>query len=164
MSASGVAGGYATGHDLDGLALPVGLLIVRDTRARDRRVTYMRPEPRFRCLIRSRPLLVGVERFGPIGVVDLADRAGRDYTTVSRQVAKLESLGLIERQASATDRRVSPAVVTPMGKTMTDAVDAARERLGRAVFASWDARDIDELVPLMRKFADAIQDEPPSGA
>ncbi len=37
------------------------------------------------------PLLVGIERFGPIGVVELADRAGRDYTTVSRQVAKLEN-------------------------------------------------------------------------
>ncbi len=33
------------------------------------------------------PLLVGIERFGPIGVVDLADRVGRDYTTVSRQLA-----------------------------------------------------------------------------
>ncbi len=31
------------------------------------------------------PLLVGIERFGPIGVVDMADRVGRDYTTVSRQ-------------------------------------------------------------------------------
>jgi len=30
------------------------------------------------------PLLVGVGRFGPIGVVELADRVGRDYTTVSR--------------------------------------------------------------------------------
>jgi predicted transcriptional regulator len=30
-----------------------------------------------------------VARLGPIGVVDFADRAGRDYTTVSRQVAKL---------------------------------------------------------------------------
>ncbi len=57
------------------------------------------------------PLLVGIERFGPIGVVDLADRAGRDYTTVSRQVAKLESLGLVKRQASLTDRRVREAVV-----------------------------------------------------
>ena len=46
------------------------------------------------------PLLVLVERLGPIGVVELADRVGRDYTTVSRQVAKLESLGLIDRQAS----------------------------------------------------------------
>src|ERR1700744_4458135 len=62
------------------------------------------------------PLLVGIERFGPIGVVDLADRAGRDYTTVSRQVAKLESLGLVERQAGAADRRVREAIVTAKGK------------------------------------------------
>ncbi len=31
----------------------------------------------------------GIQTFGPIGVVELAERAGRDYTTVSRQVAKL---------------------------------------------------------------------------
>lgn len=33
------------------------------------------------------PLLVMIERLGPIGVIELADRVGRDYTTVSRQVA-----------------------------------------------------------------------------
>ena len=52
------------------------------------------------------PLLVAVGRFGPIGVVELGDRAGRDYTTVSRQVAKLESLGFVERRAVQADRRV----------------------------------------------------------
>ena len=102
------------------------------------------------------PLLVGIERRGPIGVVDLADRVGRDYTTVSRQIAKLESLGLVGRQAAAGDRRVSQATVTTKGKAMTDAVDKARERLGRAIFASWDERDVEELVRLMRKFADAL--------
>jgi DNA-binding MarR family transcriptional regulator len=66
------------------------------------------------------PLLVVIERRGPIGVVDLADRVGRDYTTVSRQVAKLEGLGLVERQAAAADRRVSHASVTAKGKAMTD--------------------------------------------
>jgi DNA-binding MarR family transcriptional regulator len=106
------------------------------------------------------PLLVRIERFGPIGVVELADRVGRDYTTVSRQVAKLESLALVKRQGSAVDRRVREAAITPKGKAMTDLVDAARERLGRAIFETWDARDIDELVRLMRKFADAVEDEP----
>ena len=110
------------------------------------------------------PLLVGIERFGPIGVVELADRVGRDYTTVSRQVAKLESLGLAERRGSAADRRVRESVVTPKGKAMTELVDAARERIGRAIFKTWEARDIDELVRLMRKFADAVKDEPPNGA
>src|SRR6202050_3258384 len=102
------------------------------------------------------PLLVLIERRGPIGVVDLADRVGRDYTTVSRQVAKLESLGLVERQGSAADRRVREAVVTPKGKGMTDLVDAARERIGRGIFETWERHDIDELVRLMRKFADAV--------
>jgi DNA-binding MarR family transcriptional regulator len=106
------------------------------------------------------PLLVGIERLGPIGVVDLADRAGRDYTTVSRQVAKLESLGLVERRESAADRRVREAAITVKGKAMTDRVDAARERLGRVIFDTWDSEDIDELVRLTRKFADAIRDEP----
>ncbi len=106
------------------------------------------------------PLLVGIERLGPIGVVDLADRAGRDYTTVSRQVAKLESLGLVQRRPSATDRRVSEAVVTTKGKSMTDRVDAARERIGIEIFKSWDPEDLDNLVRLMRKFADAVKDDP----
>ena len=107
------------------------------------------------------PLLVGIERRGPIGVVDLAGRVGRDYTTVSRQVAKLESLGLVERQAGGADRRVREALVTPKGKAMTDAVDTARDRIGRAIFASWDEHDIAELVRLMRKFADAVNDDAP---
>jgi DNA-binding MarR family transcriptional regulator len=110
------------------------------------------------------PLLVGIERFGPIGVVELADRTGRDYTTVSRQIAKLESLDLVTRQGSATDRRVREAVITAKGKAMTNLVDAARERIGRAIFATWDAPDIAELVRLMRKFADAVKEEPPVGS
>jgi DNA-binding MarR family transcriptional regulator len=108
------------------------------------------------------PLLVLIERRGPIGVVELADRVGRDYTTVSRQVAKLESLGLVARRAGAADRRVREAVVTSKGKAMTDAVDRARERMGRIIFATWDQHDIDELVRLMRKFADAVTSDPPA--
>ncbi|MBP2445915.1 MarR family winged helix-turn-helix transcriptional regulator [Rhizobium leguminosarum] len=102
------------------------------------------------------PLLVTVERLGPIGVVELADRAGRDYTTVSRQVAKLESLDLVERRGSTADRRVREAVISPKGKAMTDRIDAARERMGRAIFERWDEQDFNELVRLMRKFAEDI--------
>lgn len=108
------------------------------------------------------PLLVMVERLGPIGVVDLADRVGRDYTTVSRQIAKLESLGLVERQGSAADRRVREATITPQGKAMTDRVDQARDRMGRAIFAKWNQRDIENLVRLMRKFADDINGDAPA--
>ena len=105
------------------------------------------------------PLLVLVERLGPIGVVELADRVGRDYTTVSRQVAKLESLGLILRQASAVDRRVRESVITENGKVMIDRVDEARERMGVSIFSTWDEGDFENLVRLMRKFAEDIKDD-----
>ena len=103
------------------------------------------------------PPLVLIERLGPIGVVELAERVGRDYTTLSRQVAKLESLGLVRRQGLADDRRVRQSVITKEGKVMTDAIDAARERMARQVFENWEGRDFDELVRLMRKFADALE-------
>lgn len=107
------------------------------------------------------PLLVMVERLGPIGIVDLADRVGRDYTTVSRQVTKLESLGFVERRAGATDGRVREAVVTAGGKALTDRIDMARETMARTIFADWSEQDVTDLVRLMRRFADAVQQPAP---
>jgi DNA-binding MarR family transcriptional regulator len=102
------------------------------------------------------PLLVLVERKGPIGVVDLADMVGRDYTTISRQVAKLESLGLIKRYSSKADKRVRQAVITAKGRVMTDALDAARERIAGRLLANWSKKDLQDLARLMRRFADDL--------
>jgi len=107
------------------------------------------------------PLLVLVERLGPIGVVDLAGRVGRDYTTVSRQVARLEELGLVTRRAGSVDRRVREAAITPEGKIATDALDAARESMALGLFRDWSENEFSDLVRLMRKLADAMNEEPP---
>lgn len=103
------------------------------------------------------PLLVLVERKGPIGVVDMADMVGRDYTTISRQVAKLEKLGLITRHFSKADKRLREAVITAKGRVMTDALDAARERIAGRLLASWSKKDLQDLARLMRRFADDLQ-------
>lgn len=102
------------------------------------------------------PLLVGILRYGPIGVVDLADRAGRDHTTVSRQVAKLENLGLVARQPGARDRRVNEAVITAQGRVLTDALDAARLRLAAPILEKWSDEDFADLARLMRRFVDDL--------
>lgn len=103
------------------------------------------------------PLLVGIHRYAPIGVVDLADRAARDHTTVSRQVARLADLGLIERRPSATDRRVNEAVLTDQGRQVIAALNAARSRLNVPVFEHWSDRDLFELVRLLRRYVDDVQ-------
>jgi DNA-binding MarR family transcriptional regulator len=98
------------------------------------------------------PLLIQIGRFGPIGVVELAERAGRDYTTVSRQVAKLEELGLAQRQKNAKDKRVNEAVITASGKTMTDKIDAARAQIYQHLFENWQDSERNELARLLQKF------------
>jgi DNA-binding MarR family transcriptional regulator len=103
------------------------------------------------------PLLVGIERFGPVKVGELADRVGRNYTTVSRQVSKLEELGLVRSQEGSEDRRAREAVVTSKGKKLTGSIDTARERIGRAIFSKWEEKDFAELVRLVQKFAADIQ-------
>ncbi len=106
------------------------------------------------------PLLVVIQRRGPLAVGELADRVGRDYTTVSRQVGKLESLGLVARRDGAADRRVTEAVITDKGQAMSDALDAARERLARMALSEWSDQDLEELARLLRKFADNLMHGP----
>jgi DNA-binding MarR family transcriptional regulator len=94
------------------------------------------------------PLLVGVEKRGPIGVVDLADAVGRDYTTVSRQIAKLEDLGL---------SRVKEATLTAKGRILTDKLSQAREiRMDRAL-GKWNKKDLTDVIRLMRKLVDDLR-------
>ncbi len=103
------------------------------------------------------PLLIGIERYGPIGVVQLADGVNRDHTTVSRQIAKLESLGLVAREEGAADRRTRRAVVTPQGKAMTNRIDVAREKLYRMIFSDWPRGEVEDLTRLVTKFAGALR-------
>jgi len=100
------------------------------------------------------PLLVRIDRRGPIGVVELADLVGRDHSTVSRQVAKLEKLGLVERRPNGQDRRVREAVTTTKARALTHALDEARQRLWTQALSTWTGAERRDLVRLLRKLAD----------
>jgi DNA-binding MarR family transcriptional regulator len=100
------------------------------------------------------PLLARVARRGPLGIGELAELCGRDYTTVSRQIAKLEELGLVARRVNPNDARIREALLTARGRAMTRRLDAARERIMRRLLESWDAQELHELARLLRKLAD----------
>jgi DNA-binding MarR family transcriptional regulator len=100
------------------------------------------------------PLLVRVERRGPLAIGELAELCGRDYSTISRQISKLENLGLVNRVADAGDARVTRAEITDKGRTITGALDRAREKLMSSLLAAWDKKDVAELARLLRRFAD----------
>jgi DNA-binding MarR family transcriptional regulator len=99
------------------------------------------------------PLLVRIDRRGPIGVVELADLVGRDYTTVSRQVARLDELGLVVRRAGTRDKRVREAEVTELGREMADAIDRMREEIVGELMADWTNAERRDLARLLKRMA-----------
>jgi DNA-binding MarR family transcriptional regulator len=99
------------------------------------------------------PLLVRIDRRGPIGVVELADLVGRDYTTVSRQVARLDELGLVVRRAGTRDKRVREAEVTELGREMADAIDRMREQIVGELMADWTNAERRDLARLLKRMA-----------
>jgi DNA-binding MarR family transcriptional regulator len=104
------------------------------------------------------PLLVRIDRRGPIGVVELADLVGRDYTTVSRQVARLDELGLVVRRAGSRDKRVREAEVTELGREMADAIDRMREEIVGELMADWTSAERRDLARLLKRMASGMNE------
>ena len=53
----------------------------------------------------------------------LAHKLGLDASTLTRNIQKLENLGLIKREHSSYDKRVQKAVLTTLGAQMTDQIE-----------------------------------------
>jgi DNA-binding MarR family transcriptional regulator len=102
-------------------------------------------------------ILAVIYRFEPVGLVDLAERVGRDHTTVSRQVTKLQELGLIGRRAGAADRRVNEVLLTAKGRSAAGSLLAAHQRVISPILARWSDKDISELTRLIRKLVDELK-------
>jgi DNA-binding MarR family transcriptional regulator len=104
------------------------------------------------------PLLTRIGLHRPIGVVELANLAGRDHSVVSRQVAKLESLGLVERRAATGDQRVRLLEPSAKGQAMLDRFAAARRDLMAEHLDDWTDAERTQLLDLLRRFSAAIAD------
>jgi DNA-binding MarR family transcriptional regulator len=103
------------------------------------------------------PLLVRIGAAGSLSVVELADQVGRDHSTISRQMARLESLALISRRRGARDQRVHEAAITDDGKRAVRAITAARRRLLGKLLSDWRPEDREALARLNRRLADAMR-------
>ena len=102
------------------------------------------------------PLLTRIGLAHPIGVVELAGLVGRDHSVVSRQVAKLEALGLVERQAAKGDQRVRFLRPSAKGQAMLDQFAVARRRLLTERLDDWTEEERSVLLDLLGRFVATI--------
>ena len=102
------------------------------------------------------PLLTRIGLARPVSVVELANLVGRDHSVVSRQVAKLEALGLVERQAAKGDQRVRFLGPSARGQTMLGQFAVARSRLLTERLDGWTDDERSRLLDLLTRFVFAI--------
>ena len=105
------------------------------------------------------PLLVRLSVAGAMGVAQLAERAGRDPSTVSRQLAKLEELGLVKRPAKSADMRVREAAITKAGTRTVAAIAMARRKLLGELLENWTAEECQVFPRLLQRLADAMKEK-----
>ena len=67
---------------------------------------------------------------------------------------------MIERKSNPSDPRVNEAIITPEGRTLTDALDDAHVRIASPILARWTDEDFGDLVRLMRRFIDDLMELP----
>jgi len=89
---------------------------------------------------------------GPARVSALAEAVHSDPSTVSRQVAHLIDLGLLERRPDPEDRRAALLAVTPDGTALLHRARTVRDQKIAEIVADWPAADRDLFADLLHRF------------
>lgn len=96
-------------------------------------------------------LLSVIRRQGPIRLTELASSIGVGKPSVSRQIAFLESLGLVSKEADPLDGRAQSIRLTPKGEEKMHQVQDARREVFRERLAEWPPEELQTLAMYMAK-------------
>lgn len=99
----------------------------------------------------SYSLLLMVDDAGWLRGMDLADRTGLDKSTVSRQIATLVQLNLLERVPDPDDGRARRIQLSESGRTRLSEVRSQRRKHLHDEFASWSTPDLEDLARLLSR-------------
>lgn len=97
-------------------------------------------------------LLFEVVNSGPARVSALAEAVHSDPSTVSRQVAHLVDLGLLQRRPDPDDRRATLLTVTAEGEALLQRARTLRDRRVAAIVEGWSTDDRERFAALLNRF------------
>ncbi len=103
------------------------------------------------------PLLVRLSAATEMSVAKLAEQVGRDPSTVSRQLGKLEQLGMVRRPAAREDMRVRDAAVSKAGLRTVAAITVARRKLLGEFLRDWPPEERELFPKLLQRLADSMK-------
>ncbi len=82
---------------------------------------------------------------------DVAAQFGVDKGAISRQVSRLEQVGLVERRTDPSDGRAFLLVATEEGRRRHAEAAASRRARFRARLAQWPEHDVEQLASLLAR-------------
>ena len=88
---------------------------------------------------------------GPLRASDLVARIGLDKSTVSRQVANLVDLGLVDRSADPVDGRAQVLTPSAEGSARLTRIRDARRARWEEDLSDWPAEDVARLGELLSR-------------
>ena len=94
-------------------------------------------------------LLVILQNEGSMRLTDIAASIGVGKPSVSRQIAMLEQLGLVQKEADPRDGRAQAISLTPDGSRQLMAAQSARKEAFHGLMEDWDVKDITRLGKLI---------------
>ncbi len=99
----------------------------------------------------SYSLLLMVDDAGSLRGMDVADKTGLDKSTVSRQIATLVELDLLERVPDPDDGRARRIQLSETGRTRLDEVRRQRREHMYSEFGNWSTTDLSEFSRLLSR-------------
>ncbi|MBK0417647.1 MarR family transcriptional regulator [Leucobacter sp. CSA1] len=97
-------------------------------------------------------VLQTIRRRGPITATELSHLLDMDKAVVSRQVAKLRQLDLIDAEPSAEDRRVVLLTTSTAAQGTLDGLHAQTAHAYHERFEGWSVEDLEALRAALRRF------------
>lgn len=96
-------------------------------------------------------LLSIIRKEGPLRLTELASCIGVGKPSVSRQIAFLESIGMVSKEADPQDGRAQSIRLTPKGEEKMHQVQDARRQVFRERLGEWPLEEIRTLAEYMER-------------
>jgi DNA-binding MarR family transcriptional regulator len=140
-----VSGSGETHEAFVRLEREIGLLLRRSRAIQTRLAGELHPE----LDGASYGVLALLQDAGPLRASDLVTRLGLDKSTVSRQVASLVALGLVDRAADPEDGRAQVLTPSAEGAARLARIREARRARWAQDLSDWPAPDVATLAELL---------------
>lgn len=88
---------------------------------------------------------------GAMRLTDLAACIGVGKPSVSRQIAFLEKIGLVRKEADPSDGRAQSILLTDLGQARMRSVHAARKMALYTRLADWSTEELEQFATLIAK-------------